>query len=206
MKYVTEKADCWPNHVDEQHCEKLEQNECAPNEYRCFNGQCISELFLFDKTITSDCLDGTDEDSQEIRDILGYEKICKGNGDPSFRCVDTMCQHWLASGGCGRPKCDGINCRDKRFEQFDRDLLLPAANTHIRIECWATIISLVQAQQQISLVSHYINKQIDDLAGIFFNYAKNCDPKILTVQEMRKRYKQENTEQSVKKKDEIEFT
>jgi hypothetical protein len=149
------KPDCWPNHVDEHLCEKLEQNECASNEYRCFNGQCIPETFLFDKTFVPDCVDGTDENKD---DAVQYAIACKTDGDQSFRCADGMCSNWNSfSDSCGRKKCDGINCRDILTNKFDRDLLLPTANTHIKEECWATMICLIQALEQVSLVSRKIS-------------------------------------------------
>jgi hypothetical protein len=55
------KVDCWPDPLDEQYCDKLEQNECGPNEYRCRNGQCIPKNFLLDNKYGPDCLDMTDE-------------------------------------------------------------------------------------------------------------------------------------------------
>jgi len=154
------KADCWPNHVDEHFCEKLEQNECASNEYRCLNGQCIPETFLLDNTFVSDCIDGTDE-YHVIN--LEYEHVCR-NGDPSFRCADIMCRHWSIGkiDNWGRQICGRIGVHDVLIYRFDRDLLLPTVNTHIKEQCWATMICLVQAQEQFSLVSHKMISQIHD--------------------------------------------
>ncbi len=146
------KVDCWPDPVDEQYCSKLEQNECGPNEYRCFNGQCIPEIFLLDKTFVSDCVDRTDEDLSEK---TKYVYICKNVGDPSFRCTDIMCPHWSSSADvCAEQSCGAIYCRDKLIEKIHYDLLLPTANTHINEKCWATMICLIQAPQRIFLVSH----------------------------------------------------
>jgi len=155
------KADCWPNHVDEHFCEKLEQNECASNEYRCINGQCIPETFLLDKTFVPDCVDGTDEHQVSNGE---YDNICR-KGDPSFRCADIMCRHWsLDFGNCGRQTYTGNTCRNILLRQLNRDLLLPTVNSHIKEQCWATMICLVQAQaqEQFSLVSHKIISQIHD--------------------------------------------
>ncbi len=147
------KVDCWSDPVDERHCEILEQNECAPNEYRCFNGQCIPEIFLLDKTFFSDCLDNSDEDIFEDRQ---YRAICKGYGDPTFLCTDSKCHHWLYFNE-NVPVydfCSVSYSRDKLIEQIDRQLLLSTVNTHINQECWATMICLVEAQQRFSFVSH----------------------------------------------------
>jgi hypothetical protein len=40
---------------------RLEDNECASNEYHSFDGQYISHAFLHDDSLNSDCLDRTDE-------------------------------------------------------------------------------------------------------------------------------------------------
>jgi hypothetical protein len=39
------KIDCRDGGLDEEHCWQLEINECSDNEYRCANGQCISQSF-----------------------------------------------------------------------------------------------------------------------------------------------------------------
>jgi hypothetical protein len=146
------RVDCWPDPVDEQHCEILEQNECGPNEYRCLNGQCIPEIFLLDKAFFSDCLDNSDED---LLEPSFYQTICTNTGNPTFRCTDTMCRHWsFSDNSFVEQTCGASYSRDKLNEEFDRKLLLPSANTHINENCWATMICLVQAQRQISFVSH----------------------------------------------------
>ena len=45
--------------IDENHCEKLEYNECNDDEYRCEDGSCIPEQFWLDGQI--DCADKSDE-------------------------------------------------------------------------------------------------------------------------------------------------
>ena len=78
-------VDCFNDGVDEQDCPMLERNECGPNEYRCENGQCISQTFAHDdpSQFTYECLDRSDE----IHDVLR-------NADsrtPSFNNDDIMC-------------------------------------------------------------------------------------------------------------------
>ncbi|CAF5066706.1 unnamed protein product, partial [Rotaria magnacalcarata] len=46
---------------DEFNYWQLEINECAENEYRCHNGQCIPMEFFHDSSLNPDCLDRTDE-------------------------------------------------------------------------------------------------------------------------------------------------
>jgi hypothetical protein len=45
--------------LDEEHCDKLEFNECENDEYRCMNGMCIPEEYFLDGEF--DCLDWSDE-------------------------------------------------------------------------------------------------------------------------------------------------
>ncbi|CAF1485362.1 unnamed protein product [Adineta steineri] len=43
--------------VDEEHCWKLEVNDCKDDEYRCFNGQCIPLVFNTNGDTYPDCFD-----------------------------------------------------------------------------------------------------------------------------------------------------
>ena len=53
------------NAVDELHCDRLELNECDPDEYRCRNGMCIPKESSFDGIF--DCMDSSDE--QELPSV-----------------------------------------------------------------------------------------------------------------------------------------
>jgi len=71
------KIDCIGNNygLDEQYCEELEINECKQDEYRCHNGaQCIPLDFYRDDLMSKDCLDGTDEDEDDM--FIFYEFPC----------------------------------------------------------------------------------------------------------------------------------
>ncbi|CAF3602955.1 unnamed protein product, partial [Rotaria socialis] len=141
------KFDCWPIPVDEQNCEQLEENECGPNEYRCFNGQCIPEIFLADNVFTPDCIDRTDKDFFQATQ---YSQNCK-KGDPAFRCTEITHSHWVTSGQyCCEFSCGFDSCRAYVLEAFERGLLSYSANTHLTQKCWATMICLVQVTQRIS--------------------------------------------------------
>ena len=59
------KIDCFDG-SDELNCWQLEVNECAPNEYRCHNGQCIPAEFFRDDLDLPDCLDRTDEGLSQV--------------------------------------------------------------------------------------------------------------------------------------------
>jgi hypothetical protein len=79
------KVDCLDDGNDEKHCWQLEMNECADNQYRCLNGQCIPYDFFLDDPIAPDCLDGSDE--RMYRDI---SQQCK-TAEPTFMCEDITC-------------------------------------------------------------------------------------------------------------------
>lgn len=92
------KADCFDG-SDELNCWQLEMNECAANEYRCHNGQCIPKEFFRDNPSYPDCMDQTDE----FREAGAY--ICPHS--PTFECESYVC----------RPD-EGFSCRDGLCE-FD---------------------------------------------------------------------------------------
>ncbi|CAF1626026.1 unnamed protein product, partial [Adineta ricciae] len=77
------KMDCLDG-SDESNCWQLEINECASNEYRCYNGQCIPEDFAFDDEMNPDCQDGTDEIYHAFQYSFCYN-------DPTFRCKESTC-------------------------------------------------------------------------------------------------------------------
>jgi hypothetical protein len=155
------KVDCWPDPIDEQYCNKLEQNECSLNEYRCRNGQCIPKNFLLDNSLDPDCLDRSDED---LVQISSYPENCD-QGDPAFRCADVTCVHWTDR-SCRVTTCrDAGYCRNNRINELNRALLLRNSNYHLTDECWATMICLLQPFSLISLVSIENNLVI---------YALNC--------------------------------
>ena len=135
------KVDCWPKLTDENYCEQLERNECNSDEYRCRNGQCIPESFVFDDPHGADCLDSTDENIYSLS-MSSYLHMC-ANKDPTFRCTDVTCQHWSFR-SCSNHYCSSVgSCRQKHNENFDLSLLLRTLNNHLNYECWVTMICLV---------------------------------------------------------------
>ena len=54
------KVDCLNGGIDENDCWQIEIHQCEVDEYRCMNGQCISQSFLRDNTDVFDCADKTD--------------------------------------------------------------------------------------------------------------------------------------------------
>lgn len=156
------KVDCWPKPVDEENCEQLEDNECDLNEYRCFNGQCISDVFFQDDSLNPDCLDRTDE---SLWNSARYPDACQSifsthgmisAGDPTFRCTDIACTHWTVSiASSDHPSCGADSLRSKPMENFQRHLLSMTSNSHLSKECWAAMICYVRATFRISLVRTY---------------------------------------------------
>jgi hypothetical protein len=81
------KIDCLDGGLDEEHCWKLEINECQDNEYRCSNGQCIPEIFHRDGKRMFDCIDGSDETFI----YLNLFNSCNKN-ESLFGCEDIICK------------------------------------------------------------------------------------------------------------------
>ena len=92
------KLDCLDG-SDEKDCWQLEVNECAENEYRCHNGQCIPIEFLNDDSLNPDCIDKTDEqDLDKYYSIFCYK-------DPTFRCEEETCRPSKRNFPCGDGEC-----------------------------------------------------------------------------------------------------
>ncbi|UJR07875.1 hypothetical protein I4U23_012157 [Adineta vaga] len=104
--------------LDEEHCDKLEYNECEDDEYRCMNGMCIPEEYFLDGQL--DCLDWSDE-------IAYYDDLNCAKQSASMQCDDRICPPYEFS--CGDGQCisdrfdfqikqgDKTECRSRR-EQF----------------------------------------------------------------------------------------
>ncbi|CAF4303137.1 unnamed protein product [Rotaria sp. Silwood2] len=110
------KIDCVDG-SDELNCWQLEINECAENEYRCHNGQCIPAEFFHDIPSNPDCLDRTDERFLALSSPGCFK-------DPSFRCEEHSCRPGYAEFPCGDGGCivEKTNrCRNKRGEMISSD-------------------------------------------------------------------------------------
>lgn len=109
------KVDCTNEGIDEENCDQLEINECAMNEYRCQNGQCIPQDFLWDNLLNPECLDQTDEFVLDVD-----SRYCLT--DPTFRCEEIICrQSIIRNIVCGDGGCVHDRCTNKR------DLILKRA-------------------------------------------------------------------------------
>ncbi|CAF3228479.1 unnamed protein product [Rotaria sp. Silwood2] len=110
------KIDCVDG-SDELNCWQLEINECAENEFRCHNGQCIPAEFFHDTPSNPECLDTTDE-----RLITGSISACFK--DPTFRCEEHSCRPGYEDFPCGDGSCivEKTNrCRNKRGQMILSD-------------------------------------------------------------------------------------
>jgi hypothetical protein len=96
-----------------------------PNEYRCHNGQCISNEFVRDSTLNPDCLNRSDE-GQSKDDYLTCSK------DPAFRCEENTCRPGRAEFPCGDGQCtNGIHrCYNGRTIYSTGDVCADA------MSCW----------------------------------------------------------------------
>ena len=154
------KVDCWPNPSDEENCEELEERECASDEYRCINGQCIPEAFLTDNSLSPDCLDQTDEDllgrlkwSPSHYQSAGQAEDHLKAGSPAFRCTDAAPAHWGYTSLANCPHSHGTSSgRSNLREAFERHLLSLTSNMHITEACWATMVCLLQVTSRITFV------------------------------------------------------
>jgi hypothetical protein len=90
------KVDCLDGNFDEEHCWKLEINQCKDNEYRCMNGQCIPQAFYHNEEGNLDCIDGSD-----INRIYrkNYQYTCN-LGSPTFICDDMKCDSTHLTSSC----------------------------------------------------------------------------------------------------------
>ena len=78
-------VDCLNDAVDEKYCWPLQTSECATDEYRCDNGQCISKVFLDDDPNAFECLDQSDA-RREVVSIPQLE-----NNEPTVNREDLTC-------------------------------------------------------------------------------------------------------------------
>ncbi|CAF4674987.1 unnamed protein product [Rotaria sp. Silwood2] len=120
------KIDCFDG-SDEFYCWQLELNECADNEYRCHNGQCIPMEFFHDISLNPDCLDRTDE-------LRGTNYPDRCHRDPAFRCEEHTCRSGIDEFPCGNGQCStkfDSTCHNGRDNIFTNDSCSNAINCRI---------------------------------------------------------------------------
>lgn len=101
---------------DEKDCTTA---SCAPDQFRCNNGQCINQKWLCD--LENDCQDGSDEDNCRERAVT--TQGCKPS---EFKCNNNSQQclpnSWKCDGDFDCPgqedeqSCDGNTCHDWQFD------------------------------------------------------------------------------------------
>ncbi len=143
------KIDCIDSiGIDEKGCfEMLELNECDAGEFRCRNGLCIPEEFLWERSVDLDCLDGSDENYPDKFIENCYQ-------DPSFRCEERTCQISLDLFACGDGECivtpipsdsDSDNkCANGREIVLSRAILAWNETSDLPELCWAAMICALQ--------------------------------------------------------------
>ena len=90
------KQDCFDG-ADEENCWQLEMNECADDEYRCMNGQCIPWEFYQNGLSRPDCSDRTDE----RRFVSSYPCFTR----PTLECEEYRCRPGEEQFACGDGQC-----------------------------------------------------------------------------------------------------
>jgi hypothetical protein len=117
------KIDCVDDGLDEEHCWKVEVNQCNDNEYRCLYGQCIPKIFYQDGQNIFDCIDASDETLFRF-DITN---LCHKN-EPRFGCEDRICK--------GEPLTS--SCVNKRESLLMKSMFYMKDNS-ISEQCWFLI-------------------------------------------------------------------
>ena len=117
--------DCLNDGVDEKHCWELETNECAVDEYRCDNGQCIPKIFFHDDADSFECLDRSDE----IRHM--HAPVIIENSEPTLSREDITCPRRLLASTV-RLTSSCVEGRDK-LHQYALLSELPSTLTE---KCW----------------------------------------------------------------------
>ncbi|CAF2391521.1 unnamed protein product [Rotaria sp. Silwood2] len=127
------KVDCLDGGRDEEHCWQLEANECADDQYRCVNGQCIPYTFFRDNTAIPDCLDGSDE-YFESKDKRANCKIAES----VFECEDLTCT--IGHRSWASPLTS--SCAQSRSDLLIKAMFLHKPNS-VLDECWSAFLCII---------------------------------------------------------------
>ncbi|CAF4547663.1 unnamed protein product, partial [Rotaria socialis] len=139
------RIDCFNNGVDESQCFELEINECNENEYRCYNGLCISKFFLADKSHEAECLDQSDLPSQPNCPTASRHQYI-------FECEEYVCRPGEAQFPCGDGQCvkDFDKCENGRHLLLAQSL---SVQGYLSYDCWIAIVCLSKIIDQVNGVS-----------------------------------------------------
>ncbi|CAF1157328.1 unnamed protein product [Didymodactylos carnosus] len=106
------------DYADEKNCYLLKENQCELDEFRCRNGMCIPDEFVFDGQF--DCMDLSDE--QKNKKMLEIYEKC--DTIPNIDCDERFCNKDEFS--CGNGQCiqwlDSIN--EKSCGNYQRTVLV----------------------------------------------------------------------------------
>ena len=122
------KVDCFNGGIDEKDCWQMEIHECEENEYRCMNGQCISEFFFRDQQQVFDCVDKSDGVAIHMSDD---PHLCSRK-PASLACDDVLCNYKYQAG----------LCQDDRRLYF-WESMYSVKDEEIREECWSALKCLL---------------------------------------------------------------
>ena len=135
-----DKIDCFDGGQDEEHCWQLEVNECAEDEFRCLNGQCVHKRYLSDSSHSIECIDSSDETA--IRDSARLPCI---NFPPVMACQDVRCSHDSFLNGFELQNVCGRNKRTILTQA-----LFSVQPPHLSKECWLALICRVSADLSVT--------------------------------------------------------
>ena len=127
------KIDCSNGGIDEEHCWKLEVNECGEDEYRCMNGQCIPRSFYLDDPTTPDCLDQSDEPREQYY----LDPKCNGK-QPSLMCTDIACTDMPLTSSC-LPQRTNLLVK----------ALFSIKDANVSDDCWSALKCFLQAPESM---------------------------------------------------------
>lgn len=152
------KVDCVDVGEDEMNCFALEISECADNEFRCHNGQCIPQEFYMDNVLDPDCSDSSDENALNIP-FEYYKTIyaeCFQN--PAFRCEENSWRLYDNDFHCGDGQqtyfpfytsSPSDECRNERNKNIIGGLYSYKANAaHISYPCWRLLYCTTYAYRE----------------------------------------------------------
>ncbi|CAF1399992.1 unnamed protein product [Adineta ricciae] len=123
------QIDCLNDGIDEIQCIELEMNECGENEYRCYNGLCIPEIFLGIESIEAECLDSSDYFTD-----LEY-------GLNLFHFEESQCRPDQGQFSCGNGQCveELHECANQRHLALIQSI---SDKGNLSMNCWQIIACL----------------------------------------------------------------
>ena len=138
------RVDCLDGAEDEIPCYELESNECADNEFRCYNGLCIPQEFWKDGLGGTECLDRSDE--------LHNDHINSCFQDPSFRCEEHSCRQDYEQFVCGDGQCveKFHDCNNGRHSSLKEAM---SAKGTLPEKCWIAMVCLTDLAPRVNETS-----------------------------------------------------